>query len=403
MSTMLHRARWIVPMEPGLPELIEDGGILCNDKKVIKVGFFKDLQRENALITHHEGIIVPALINAHIHLELSHLAVQQSEDTNLWQPGDIASWIGSLLAKRQEITDPDNARKNSQKALDFMYQQGCAVALDIGNQLESKYIGESHTMDVHFFLEILGLSRFAQDKAFAVLAKLPDSMNATAHALYSTGTDMLKALKKRCVKTDTVFPLHVAESHDEITFLQNGTGKIRELLEQRDAWDGTFAPPGTGAVHYLENLGLLDEKTLCVHAVHVNSDEISILAKKRAKVCLCPGSNRYLGIGKAPVEEYLNNEMLPALGTDSAASNPSLSIWREMRLLLEDHPEVDPVHIFAMATQGGAQALGLEKEMGGLGPGKKAVMLLISCPEIPGKDIFQYLVNAGDAEPIKWL
>ena len=87
---------------------------------------------------------------------------------------------------------------------------------------------------------------------------------------------------------------------------------------------------------------------------------MDLLAETKSKVCLCPGSNRYLGAGTAPVENYLRRGILPALGTDSLTSNPVLSLWREMRLLAEEHPAVDPADILRMATLGGAEALGLE-------------------------------------------
>ena len=83
-------------------------------------------------------------------------------------------------------------------------------------------------------------------------------------------------------------------------------------------------------MEYLDSLGVLDSNTLCVHAVHVSKAEIVTLAEKKVRVCLCPGSNRFLGVGKAPVTEFLAHGILPALGTDSRASNTRLSMWREM-------------------------------------------------------------------------
>ena len=86
-------------------------------------------------------------------------------------------------------------------------------------------------------------------------------------------------------------------------------------------------------------------------------------------------------MGTAPVEQYLRKGILPALGTDSLTSNPELSIWREMRLLAEEHPTVDPVDILRMATLGGAEALGLDKQLGSLEAGKEAAILAVELPE----------------------
>jgi len=187
--------------------------------------------------------------------------------------------------------------------------------------------------------------------------------------------------------------------------LQAGTGPFLDFLHERGAWDNSFTVPGKGAIHYLESLGILNEKTLCVHVVHVDHEEIEILASRKAKICLCPGSNRFLGSGKAPVTEFLAHGILPALGTDSKASNTVLSIWREMRLLREDHPGLLPGTVFSMATRGGAEAWGVDSKMGTLEPGKQARILAVSCDgDInSSEDVLEYLTTAGESIQVDWL
>jgi cytosine/adenosine deaminase-related metal-dependent hydrolase len=160
-----------------------------------------------------------------------------------------------------------------------------------------------------------------------------------------------------------------------------------------------------GSVHYLESLGVLNDKTICVHVVHVDHEEIEILASRKAKICLCPGSNRFLGSGKAPVTEFLAHGILPALGTDSRASNVLLSIWREMRLLREDHPELSPETVFSMATRGGAEAWGIDSELGTLEPGKHARILKVYCQSNinSSEDILEYMTTAGESVQVEWV
>ncbi|MCW5213555.1 amidohydrolase family protein, partial [Desulfobulbus sp. TB] len=196
----------------------------------------------------------------------------------------------------------------------------------------------------------------------------------TAHAPYSTHLDLLLALKTRATRLGQIFSIHVAESLAEHDMISQGRGEMRDFLEQRGLWEKSFQPTGLeskGSVSYLNDHGLLDSKTLCVHCIHVTDMEIDLLAQKKVKVCLCPGSNRYLGVGTAPVAKYFKG-ILPALGTDSLTSNPELSIWREMRLLAEEHPAVAPADILRMATLGGAEALGLDGRVGSLEVGKTA-------------------------------
>ena len=158
-------------------------------------------------------------------------------------------------------------------------------------------------------------------------------------------------------------------------------------------------------MQYLHQLGLLDDKTLCVHCIHVSEAEIRLLNKAGSKICLCPGSNRYLGVGKAPVAKYLQAGMLPSLGTDSLASNPEISMWREMQQLAEDHPDVDPTDILAMATAGGAEALGLDSEIGTLEPGKQARFLTVSLPDTVNTitAVYEYLVTTGSLIHPHWV
>ena len=157
------------------------------------------------------------------------------------------------------------------------------------------------------------------------------------------------------------------------------------FFKARKFIDDSYKPPAgidnQGSVQYLHDLGVLDKQTICVHCIHVTSGEVKILAETGAKVCLCPGSNRYLRVGKAPADMFLDNGILPALGTDSMASNPEISLWREMKILQEEHPEINPADIFAMATLGGAAALGIDNINGSLSPGNTGRFLSISFAE----------------------
>ena len=160
-------------------------------------------------------------------------------------------------------------------------------------------------------------------------------------------------------------------------------------------------------VGYLENLGILDDNTLCVHCVHLGDREIQLLAGTGTHVCLCPGSNRFLGVGTAPLEKILAAGILPALGTDSIASNPVLDLWQEMSILAEEHQSVDSATILAMATLGGAKALHRETDFGALAPGCRARFLHVEGREYEkaeGADqLLQRLTSCGRPESISWV
>jgi cytosine/adenosine deaminase-related metal-dependent hydrolase len=282
------------------------------------------------------------------------------------------------------------------------------VLADIGNTGLNRTLGSAFPGLLFPFLEYLGLTRGSLVPALKKLGRQDDQVACTAHAPYSTHPELIRALKRRAKGLGFLFPIHVAEPAAENDLIREGRGEMAEFLRERGFYANVFQGVGidiSGSVQYLHSLGVLDEKTLCVHAIHVNPMEIDLLRQSGAKVCLCPGSNRFLQVGKAPVADYLAHGILPALGTDSAASNPEISIWREMRLVAEDFPGIDPFDILRMATIGGACSLGLEDGYGTLEQGKSAFVLAVSIPaEVKnGREITEYLVYKGYASSMHWL
>jgi cytosine/adenosine deaminase-related metal-dependent hydrolase len=392
---LLHSAPWIVPVTG--PILI-DGGVVVEQGNIVAVDVLPALQQ---MFPHVETIryphtaLTPALINTHIHLELSHLAQLAAKPLSTTFTG----WIVQLLNLRDRLgavgpTAESAALATAQR----QHQQGVSVIMDIGNTA----IGQSLTAQTPGRIvackEYLGLAASTLDKSLQRLQAESDTTCCSAHAPYSTHPRLIQALKERARALDHVFPIHVAEPVAEGEMLSQGRGEMVDFIRSRGFWDGSFVPPGTfGSLRYLYDLGVLDQQTLAVHAVHVHQEEIRILAGEGVKICLCPGSNRFLQVGRAPVQQYLDAGLLPSLGTDSAASNPELSLWREMALLAADHPHIDPATVFAMATRGGAMALGVDGHLGALAPGYEADMLAVAVPvtiRTPDQ-LLRYLVTAG--------
>jgi cytosine/adenosine deaminase-related metal-dependent hydrolase len=419
---VIHRGPWIVrgvSSEPSGFEQkpLEDGALIVADGLIQAIGRYRDIKKEFGQyhIQDHEGkVLVPALINGHCHLELSHLDFPNHVLDQKSYNGDITCWIGDLLSERERFyRENADAEKlilhHAKQALQHMSAEGVAFIGDVGNLLSSRTIGEDQNTRICFLLELLGLTKESELKTFARFENVTadDFLDivCTPHAPYSTTPALIKAMKMQADRQKHIVSIHVAESMQEVEFLQSGTGAFKEFLLAREAWDGSFTIPAKASVEYLDSLGVLDNKTICVHGVHVDNGEIKILSKKNVKVCLCPGSNRFLGVGKAPVTEFLDHGILPALGTDSKASNLKLSMWREMRLLREDHPGLSPESVFAMATRGGAEAWEVASEMGSLESGKHSLILAVSNNgniDSPG-EIFDFLTSAGESVQKEWL
>jgi len=421
-NIVLHRAPWVVAgTVPGAVgtegSVLRDGAVLAVDGWIQGVGRYRDLAAEYSQaekIDHDGSILTPALINGHTHLELSCLAINETVDYDRFPVQGMTDWIRELLARKQKFSGlhHDHASRIMDcglQALDDMFAGGVAFAGDIGNHLESSRIGKDHQLRVSFLLELLGFTRDSAEKSIGRLHDLTTEASLdigfTAHAPYSATPALMQEIKRYSQIKGNVFSIHTAESAEEIEFLRSGAGSFKEFLIDRDAWDESFKPPGTGAIQYLDQLGVLDRQTLCVHAVHIDEQEINMLAERKAKVCLCPGSNRMLGVGKAPVDRLLAAGILPAIGTDSLASNMALNMWREMQILRDDHPALEPAKVFSMATAGGAAAWGRDDELGALAIGKRARFLSISCLDACNSElaVFEYLTGSGESVQVDWV
>ncbi|PID72343.1 MAG: amidohydrolase [Desulfobulbus propionicus] len=399
----IHTGEWVVPVaEPP----IKNGGVALFQDGIAAVGSRKTLLQafpEAQCVAHHGAVLTPPLVNAHIHLELSSL----KELGQGASPSHFTQWILALVSLRAKRGAMGKEVSNAAlKQLKKQYNDGVSAILDIGN---TPVVAEL-TQEFQGFLfpckEYLGFAGDHLENNVSRLDAEEQNILCTGHALYSTHKVLLMALKNRCKQQDAVFSIHVAETKAEVEMVQQGTGEMVAFLCDRGFWDERFLPEvgASGAVAYLDKLGLLDEQTLCVHCVHLSDGEIELIARKKAHICLCPGSNRFLDVGRAPVQKMVNAGILPALGTDSLASNPEISLWREMQLLAEEHPGVLPETIFSMATLGGAQALGIAATLGTLSRGKLPEMLSIQLPGpmASAEDVMEYLVTTGSAiQPVR--
>ena len=401
-SIRIHSASWIVPVNRSP---IKGGGVALSQGKILAVGELDRLRQQYpqaSVVDHPHSVLTPALINAHIHLELSHLVDLASVPLDTTFTG----WITRLLQLRDTFgAIGEQAERAAQQVAGQQYRSGVSVLADVGNTSIGCNLAASFPGTLFPYREYLGLAEHTLAKNVQRLNQESSAAFCSGHAPYSTHPRLLRQLKDRAKALGHVWPIHTAEPAAEGEMIRQGRGELVDFVRQRGFWDDSFIPRGSGgSIHYLRDLGILDNRTLCIHAIHVSDEEIQIIAGEGVKVCLCPGSNQFLGTGKAPARTYLDHGILPSLGTDSLASNPELSLWREMRIMVEAHSAVAPEEIFRMATLGGAQALGLEYRLGSLEPGKDADLLAV--PAAGNQDnvdqVYRFLVQSdGLQEPVR--
>jgi cytosine/adenosine deaminase-related metal-dependent hydrolase len=332
---------------------------------------FASLPEERA-----QGALLPGLVNAHTHVELSVLAGRLRGGKGL------PAWA-MQVGRETSAFSTEQRRDVARRAALAAVAAGTAAVGDVGNTLLAVPALAGAGLGGVFFHELLGSREAATGDALADaerehrefveaspwptnLARVP-----APHALYSAGPDLLRRIFAAAAGIRHPTSIHVAEGEDEIQLLRDGTGRWAEILSLLQVPAGSRTP-GLGPLAYLESLGAFAGKRppLLVHMVWASAEDIALAHKHRAPVVLCPRSNLHLG-GRLPdVRAFLAAGLNVALGTDSLGSSPDLSLWGEMAVLASHFPEVAPEIWLRAATAGGAAALGLVP-LGALAPGKR--------------------------------
>jgi cytosine/adenosine deaminase-related metal-dependent hydrolase len=188
---------------------------------------------------------------------------------------------------------------------------------------------------------------------------------------------------------------HLAESREEMELLHSGGGPLRELLEGLGAWQPGAIRPGTRPLEYLRVLARAD-RALVIHGNYLDDAEIELLAGHagRMSVVYCPWTHAWFDHPPYPLEKLLAAGAAVALGTDSRASSPDLSLLAEMRLAAARHPAVAAEVVLQLGTLRAAAALGRQAEMGSLEPGKLANLAVVALPQREAADPYELLLDS---------
>jgi len=172
--------------------------------------------------------------------------------------------------------------------------------------------------------------------------------------------------------------MHLAESREELELLQSHAGPLVELLQSLGAWHPGELPMGLRPLDYLRQLATA-ERALVIHGNYLGRDEIELLGSQRERMSAvyCPRTHAYFGHEAYPLAEMLTAGVRVAVGTDSRASNSDLSLFEELRHIIQHHRGVAPADILRMGTLAGAEALGIEQEFGSITPGKRAGLVVV--------------------------
>jgi cytosine/adenosine deaminase-related metal-dependent hydrolase len=380
---------WIVPVE-GPP--LERGQVAVDDGTIVWVGEATSPKAPSGTLRDlGPGILLPGLVNAHCHLELSHLRGRVDSTRG------FTAWVEELVRIRGEETEA--IRRATLEAIRSLESTGTVAVGDVSNTLVHLDLLAESSLSAVVFYELLGWDPKEATRILeAAEARLTVEdlkgvdVRLAAHAPHSVSPALFEGLRRRGGPAS----LHLAESREESRFLLTGEGEWRDFLNRRGL-HVPFRAPKTSPVRYVDSLGALRRGLVAAHCVHVDGEDRALLGERGVAVAVCPRSNRRLGVGIPPVPELRRAGVALCLGTDSLASADTLNLLDDAVALHQEFPELEPSAILRMATAGGAEALGFT-DLGSISPGKRAA-LLFEDTRNPVPDPVEHLLS-GRARPV---
>ena len=358
---------------------IGDGAVVVDGGAISGCGPYKQIRRNFSDADEIElsgCVLFPGMVNAHTHLELSGLKGQVSYE------GDFVDWARRLTAARGRTVDEvagvvgeacgESVRAGVTTVGDICYYG------DTGRYLGDQVIRKTAFAEVFGMTVELGDAVERLERCSAEPTK--DSLlrrGFSPHAPYSASGRLYGRVAHLARERGLVLSTHLAEDTAEIEFLQSGGGPWREYLEELGKWDGSFIAPGCGPVQYFLQLDLADQAWALAHVNYISDVELGALARTQHSVVYCPRSHDFFGYRPHRFVEMLAAGINVCLGTDSLASNDSLSILDEVRFLHRRYPDVPCEMLLKMATVNGAVALGWSEQIGTLAPSKQADLIAV--------------------------
>jgi cytosine/adenosine deaminase-related metal-dependent hydrolase len=388
-------------------DAIRDGVVVLDGRGVVV-----DVGPAGQLLPRHGGVnvervrgaLLPGLVNAHTHLELSALRGQV--------PGGagFVPWVEHLVGARAEGAPEDDATA-IERAVDELDAFGTVAVGEVTNSLGAVRALARRGFVGWVFHEVFGVLLEPLERRIADLPRLIEervgtwptpelAYSPTPHTLYTTHATAAKRLIRDARERGTRASVHLAEHASERRFLESGDGPIAAWYESRLKLKRDLLEwPGKSPLAYADDLGALAPHVLCVHLTDARPDELDLIARRGARVVFCPRSNLFIEAKLPPLLAARSAGILPALGTDSLASNTSLDVLAECRALADRFPTVPARDLVRMATWEGARALGRE-ELGRISRGARPGLFAIDGN--PGDDPSAFALRSVRA-PRRWV
>ena len=380
-------ARWLCPI--GRPALA-NGLLTFVGDRILAI---EPAGTRRAAIDLGEVVVLPGLVNAHTHLDLTGMA-------GLAPPSpDFPAWLRQVVAYRRQRS-ADQVRADIRLGSEACLRSGTTLVGDISADGSSWDILANGPLRAVVFRELLGLTSERAANALRLagdwLANRTPTVHCrpalSPHAPYSVRRDLFDQTTRLAAQYRCPLAVHLAETAFEEQLLCDHTGPLATFLQSLGVWDSEGLVSGFAEVLHRE---IPDVPRLLIHGNYL-PDDLDI--PTGTTIVYCPRTHAAFGHSPHPWRKWLARGVPVAFGTDSLASNPDLSLLAEIRFLHRLAPEVSPVELVSLATLGGANALGLGDQAGSLEPGKWADFIAVRLQQPSTTDPLEDLLSS-QAEP----
>jgi cytosine/adenosine deaminase-related metal-dependent hydrolase len=371
-----YHARWVLPIT-GPP--IENGIVGVEDGRIAYVSVGRPERSEGESVDLGDMILMPGLVNAHTHLELTAMR-------GFLEDLDFRRWILRLTSAKRSVMTPEMLLDSARAGVEEGIAAGITTFADTCDSGVAMDAMLEYGVRGIMYQELFGPDPAQCADSIAgftatlgpLRAKASDLVHVgiSPHAPYTVSDDLFRATTMLAIAERLPMAIHIAESEPEWSLVVEGRGTFAEGLRGRGIKvDARAATP----IRLLESLGVLAARPLLIHCVRVDAADLEIIANAKSPVAHCPVSNAKLGHGIAPLLEILAAGIDVGLGSDSVASNNRMDLLDEARAALlfqraraATHEALSAADVLELATLGGACAMGLASEIGSLEVGKAA-------------------------------
>ncbi|MCU1266708.1 MAG: Cytosine deaminase-like metal-dependent hydrolase [Acidobacteria bacterium] len=402
--TILYRSRWVLPVASAP---ICDGALVVSGEQIAAVGKYADLIESYPEAQTHDlgnAAIIPGLINAHSHLELTAMrGFLEAEES------DFFAWLKKLtMARLERMTAADLYVSAAWGACEAA-RAGVTCVGDAGDAAEQsmKALGATGLRGI-VYQESFGpdarLARENFEKLKTKVAQLREwetplvRAGVSPHAPYTVCAAQLEMISDFALAEKLPVMMHTAESESEELLLREGRGPFASSFAKRGI---EWPAPHCSTVQHLARHGILRTRPLLTHCINVDDADIQTIKESEAGIAHCPKSNAKLGHGRAPWAKFLVAGIPVGLGSDSVASNNTCDILEEARFAVlfarggaaanRELPIPNASDALKAATLAGARAMGLATEIGTLEAGRQADFVAVSFDGIQQRPFYEPL------------